>query len=339
MKKNIWQMSENELGALPNNTLAQALRNMKVKNAGLSARVAEKQKSLSQMLTRKGAGGKDTASSIYAGNIGDLSKIIWPFWFQSEVTTIVSNAAETANISITQEAAFVITHLSVVVMEVVEQAAVLAQPSVETLTFSDNALANHILDFNDNKIEIGVTVAVGASLSDTIDNIVAYMTANAPYSDLYTVQNVGGTKLVVTTIQTGDEANYNNEFTYTPANLAAPSIASTGFTGGADAIAAATTIEYVNFDDQANGQLEDLKLVIVDSQSSRSWHDEPVPVSLYGNAKNPFQLDKPYMVLQNQNLEVRWTNNGTKTYIASLNLHGYRIRLSDSDGIMSLATA
>ena len=166
------------------------------------------------------------------------------------------------------------------------------------------------------------------------------MSGNSPYQDLYTVANEGGTQLVVTTIQTGAGANGNNEFTYTYPNGADAKISSTGFIGGTDAIGASTDVKFVNLDKSAqDGLLDDLKLTIVDSQSSRSWHDEPVPVSQYGSAKNPFKLDKPYMILQNQNLEVRFTNNGEKTYIPSLLFHGYRIRLSDADGILSLATA
>lgn len=339
-KKNIYQMNENELGSLDNNVLVHQLRNMKVKNAGLSARVSEKQKSLSQMMTRKGAGGKDTASSIYAGNIGDLSKIIWPFFFQSEVTTLIPNTVETANISITQEAAFVITKISASVFELIEQAEVLATAASETLTFEDNNLNDHVLDFNDAKIIIGTDVVIGANLSDTIDAIIAYMVITAPFKDIYTFANIGGTQLEVTTIETGESANLNNEFVYVYPAATVSKVKSTGFIGGADTIAATTTVEYVDLNkNDDDGLLEDLKLVIVDSQSSRSWHDEPVPVTMYGDGRNPFVLDKPYMILQDQNLEIRWTNNGTKTYIASLLLHGYRIRISDSEGIMSLVTA
>lgn len=335
MAKKLEDMTPNELRRYPLASLSKALNNLQIKNAGLKARVDVQQRSLASMLSNKGG----QNMPFKTGNIGDLTKIVWPFWFQSEAIQVESQSQATANVTITQEAAFVITHINLAVFEVETIAAVAAQSAVETLTFADNNLTDHILDFNDAKIIIGTTIALGASLSDTIDNIVTYMSNNNPFDDMYVVQNVGGTQLVVTTIQTGTEANENNEFVYTPADGDAPSIQSTGFVGGANAIAASTNVNYINLKDQENaGLLESLKVQIIDSQSSRSWHDEPIPATIYGDPKDPFVLDKPYMVLQNQNLEVRWVNSGSKVYLPTLLFHGYRMRLSDAEGIMSLVT-
>lgn len=41
------------------------------------------------------------------GNVGDINRVIWPFWFTSELVTLAPNQAANANITITQEAGFV----------------------------------------------------------------------------------------------------------------------------------------------------------------------------------------------------------------------------------------
>lgn len=334
MAKKIKEMNVNELRRLPMQALAKGLRDIQIQNAGLEARVDQRERSVAAQASQKGL------NPLMAGNIGDLTKIIWPFWFQSESVQVESQAIQTANVTISQEAAFVITHISLAVFEVTVVDAVAEQPSVETLTFVSNALTDHILSFNGNDITIGTDFALGGDLNATLDNLATYMNNNNPYDDAYVVVHPAGENYVtVTTIQTGLEANENNEFTYTPADGDAPLVASIGFIGGAEAIAAATTLNYVNLKENSNeGLLDNLKVQIVDSQSSRSWHDEPIPATVYGDAKDPFMLDKPYMVLQNQNLEVRWTNSGDKIYIPTLLFHGYRMRVSDAEGIMSLVT-
>lgn len=41
------------------------------------------------------------------GNLGDINKIVWPFWFTSSKVTLAPNTAAQGNITITQEAAFI----------------------------------------------------------------------------------------------------------------------------------------------------------------------------------------------------------------------------------------
>ena len=43
------------------------------------------------------------------GNVGDINRVIWPFWFTTENVTINSNQSINANFTVTQEAAFVWT--------------------------------------------------------------------------------------------------------------------------------------------------------------------------------------------------------------------------------------
>lgn len=45
--------------------------------------------------------------SLLPGNLGDINKVIWPFWFTTTKTTLAPNTAAQGNITITQEAAFI----------------------------------------------------------------------------------------------------------------------------------------------------------------------------------------------------------------------------------------
>jgi hypothetical protein len=44
---------------------------------------------------------------LMPGNVGDINRVIWPFWFTSEKVTLGPNQSANANITVTQEAGFV----------------------------------------------------------------------------------------------------------------------------------------------------------------------------------------------------------------------------------------
>jgi hypothetical protein len=63
--------------------------------------------------------------TVAAGNIGDINKIIWPFFFASsqfgeDVTQLAPNQSVSTYVNITQEAGFVLTKLVKTVFEVVD---------------------------------------------------------------------------------------------------------------------------------------------------------------------------------------------------------------------------
>lgn len=222
MKKNIYQMTPHELGQLPAAALANHVSNARIKAAGMKARNDERQRSLAQTMSLTRTTNVKKSSPFLPGNIEDLNKIVWPFIFQTEPVQVPANAVANANINVTQEAAFVITHMTKVVYEV----------------------TTGPLDYN-------------------------YLNPKAQSSNTDVEQNLF-------------------------------------------------------FD-------------ITDSQSSRTWTDEPISINHMGDAKDPLCLETPYMVLQNQNIEVRFSNNdASRVYIASMAFHGYRIRLEEAQGILSL---
>lgn len=55
-------------------------------------------------------------SSLMPGNVGDINRIIWPFWFTTSQVTLEPNQAGQGNITITQEASFIWTGYSKVVL-------------------------------------------------------------------------------------------------------------------------------------------------------------------------------------------------------------------------------
>lgn len=47
-------------------------------------------------------------NSLMPGNVGDINRVIWPFWFTTENVTLAPNQSANANFTVTQEAAFVL---------------------------------------------------------------------------------------------------------------------------------------------------------------------------------------------------------------------------------------
>ena len=46
-------------------------------------------------------------SQFRPGNLGDINRVVWPFWFTTSKVTLVPNSTAQGNITITQEAAFI----------------------------------------------------------------------------------------------------------------------------------------------------------------------------------------------------------------------------------------
>lgn len=96
-------------------------------DAALSSR--EKNLAENEILARQGlvpnASENDVKSNLSSflppwlspGNLGDLNKVIWPFWFTFTAPELVPNSNSTGIITVTQEAAFVLMAMTKVVFE------------------------------------------------------------------------------------------------------------------------------------------------------------------------------------------------------------------------------
>lgn len=58
------------------------------------------------------------AKKLRPGNLGDINRVVWPFWFTTSKATLVPNSTVQGNITVTQEAAFIwLGHTKAVFME------------------------------------------------------------------------------------------------------------------------------------------------------------------------------------------------------------------------------
>lgn len=87
-----------------------------------------------------------------------------------------------------------------------------------------------------------------------------------------------------------------------------------------------------------NNLASGLSLEMSDSQSSRSFMSNPIPMEHVGDHRKPFQLKKTYAYLPNSNLSFNFSNtHATRTYVVSLVLNGYRVRLPNQKDLASLS--
>lgn len=55
---------------------------------------------------------KSHVGALMPGNVGDINRVIWPFWFTTEDVTLAPSQAINANFTVTQEAAFVLLSMT-----------------------------------------------------------------------------------------------------------------------------------------------------------------------------------------------------------------------------------
>lgn len=53
---------------------------------------------------------RNLPKGLAPGNVGDINRVMWPFWFTTTNITLAPNTSVQGNITITQEAAFIFTH-------------------------------------------------------------------------------------------------------------------------------------------------------------------------------------------------------------------------------------
>jgi hypothetical protein len=77
---------------------------------------------------------------------------------------------------------------------------------------------------------------------------------------------------------------------------------------------------------------------MVDGQSAKGFMSDPVPMEHIGDHRNPLELKRTYAYLPNSNLEFSFHNSHpTRTYVVSLVLNGYRVRLPGQKDLDMLA--
>jgi hypothetical protein len=85
------------------------------------------------------------------------------------------------------------------------------------------------------------------------------------------------------------------------------------------------------------GQADNLSMVVRDASSSRQLHNLPIQMDSIGNPNFPSQLETPVMFLPNATIEIAFTNqNASLTFVPYVTFFGYRIRVEDSENILSL---
>jgi hypothetical protein len=92
-------------------------------------------------------------------------------------------------------------------------------------------------------------------------------------------------------------------------------------------------------DESAAGDADGLNVIFRDSQSSRTFQRNPMPLDAYGLPEFPTVLNTPLMFLPNSTVEAQYSNtNNTNTYVPWITFFGYRVRIEDAHEILSLVT-
>jgi hypothetical protein len=163
--------------------------------------------------------------NMMPGNVGDINKIVWPFWFTFNAPVLAPSTSSTASFTVSQEAAFIWMSFSKVVFK---------------------------------------------------------RTGTAP-------------NWVYTAIDPNDE------------------------TGSGDA--------------------SGLNVVFRDSQSSRTFQRNPMPLDAYGVPEFPTVISTPLMFLPNSTVETQYSNsNASDVYVPWITFFGYRVRIENAQDILSLVT-
>jgi len=90
-------------------------------------------------------------------------------------------------------------------------------------------------------------------------------------------------------------------------------------------------------DDLANAN--GLTITLKDSQSSRVFMSQPLPIDDIGTAEKPTVLPSPQFLLPNSTMEIGYQNNhATNVYVPFVTFFGYRVRIENSQNILSNIT-
>lgn len=94
---------------------------------------------------------------------------------------------------------------------------------------------------------------------------------------------------------------------------------------------------YIDPNDYAGaGQVDGLKFIFKDAQSTRVFHNQPLEIDAVGVPEFPSVLPTPILFLPNSTIEVTYQNdNLTETFVPFITLFGYRVRIEDAQNILS----
>lgn len=80
-----------------------------------------------------------------------------------------------------------------------------------------------------------------------------------------------------------------------------------------------------------------LSFTIRDGSSSRQFFNSAIEMGHYGNPRFPTKLPRPIMFLPNQIVQIAFTNSHpTREYVPFITAFGYRMRIEDSQRLLSL---
>lgn len=92
-------------------------------------------------------------------------------------------------------------------------------------------------------------------------------------------------------------------------------------------------------EDNAIANANGLTITLRDSQSSRVFMSQPLPIDMIGSSSNPFIFPSPQFMLPNATMEMTFQNNSTtETFVPWITTFGYRVRISDAQNILSTIT-
>lgn len=95
-------------------------------------------------------------------------------------------------------------------------------------------------------------------------------------------------------------------------------------------------LTYIDPDEPALGDSQGLSYLIRDAQSSREFFNLPQSLDMVGNPRWPTTMPTPYFFLPNSVVEFNIINNHpTNVYFVHLTMFGYRIRIDNSQRILS----
>ncbi len=77
-------------------------------------------------------------------------------------------------------------------------------------------------------------------------------------------------------------------------------------------------------------QANDLRYTMNDLSSERSYTDKGISLDSLGHGNMPTKFENPVYINPNQSFEFRFSAEGTKSYICSIALIGYRARIQDA---------
>lgn len=102
----------------------------------------------------------------------------------------------------------------------------------------------------------------------------------------------------------------------------------------------AMTVDYIDPQDTADQNAPGLQFTMSDSQSGKSFFDNPIDIDHIGDAKFPYKMPSPFMMLPNSNFEISYYNNhASNFYVAWLTFIGYRLRIDNAQNLLGLVTA